>query len=149
MELHFPLKSTHLDETAVDSYLDRVAKDGNIDVVLNLTGPQPKDYANGTPILDLPVRNFMVPLTTLVPSQFITARSAARYMTKKHSGVIEFVTAPAAQGITPETISIGACLRCDGNARESFRPKSWILRNKGRWHPHRPHGRYKDDTVVV
>jgi 3-oxoacyl-[acyl-carrier protein] reductase len=33
-----------LDEQAVNSYLDRVAKEaGSIDIFLNVTGPQPKD----------------------------------------------------------------------------------------------------------
>src|SRR5215469_13442832 len=38
-----------LDEQAVNAYLDRVAKEaGRIDILLNATGPQPKDYGNGT-----------------------------------------------------------------------------------------------------
>ncbi len=38
-----------LDEPAVTSYFDRVFQEaGSIDILLNVTGPQPKDYGNGT-----------------------------------------------------------------------------------------------------
>ena len=55
----------------------RIAKGGRLDAVANLTGPNPMEYANGTPILELPLEKFLVPLTTLVPSQFITASAPA------------------------------------------------------------------------
>jgi 3-oxoacyl-[acyl-carrier protein] reductase len=93
-----------LDEQAVQRYLDRVAQEaGSIDILLNVTGPQPKDYGNGTSTLELALEQFLLPLTTLVPSQFITARAAARHMVRQHSGVILFVTAPPAAG--GETVS--------------------------------------------
>ena len=88
-----------LDERAVQAHLDHVAKEaGSIDILLNVTGPQPKDYGNGTSTLDLPLEQYLLPLSTLVPSQFITARAAARHMVRQHSGVILFVTAPPAVG---------------------------------------------------
>jgi NAD(P)-dependent dehydrogenase (short-subunit alcohol dehydrogenase family) len=64
-----------LDEPAVNANLERVAKEaGSVDIALNLTGPQPQSYGNGLSTLDLPLEHFMLPMTTLVPSQFITAR---------------------------------------------------------------------------
>jgi 3-oxoacyl-[acyl-carrier protein] reductase len=88
-----------LDERAVQTYLDGVAQQaGSIDILVNLTGPQPKDYGNGTSTLDLPLEEYLLPLSTLVPSQFITARAAARHMVRQRSGVILFVTAPPAMG---------------------------------------------------
>jgi 3-oxoacyl-[acyl-carrier protein] reductase len=96
-----------LDEQAVNAYLDRVAQEGgSIDILLNVIGPQPKDYGNGTSTLELPLEQYLLPLTTLVPSQFITARAAARHMVRQHSGVILFVTAPPALG-TPNVSAIG------------------------------------------
>src|SRR5215467_15199520 len=87
-----------LDEQAVQTYLDGVAKEaGSIDILLNVTGPQPKDYGNGTSTLELPLEQFLLPLTTLVPSQFITARAAARHMIQQKAGVILFVTASPAR----------------------------------------------------
>src|SRR5215469_12204617 len=98
-----------LDEQAVQAYLDRVAKEaGSIDILLNVIGPQPKDYGNGTNTLELPLEQFLLPLSTLVPSQFITARAAARHMVRQRSGVILFVTAGLNMTKTPNVIAIGA-----------------------------------------
>jgi len=89
-----------LDEQAVNAYLDGVAQEaGSIDILLNVTGPQAKDYGNGTSTLELPLEQFLLPLTTLVPSQFITARAAARHMLGQHAGVILFLTASPARGM--------------------------------------------------
>ncbi len=89
-----------LDEQAVQSYLDSVAQQvGSIDILLNVMGPQAKDYGNGTSTLELPLEQYLLPLTTLVPSQFITARATARHMVQQHSGVILFVTATPVRGM--------------------------------------------------
>src|SRR5262249_1948404 len=54
-----------LDEQAVQAYLDRVAQEGgSIDILLNATGPQPKDYGNGTNPLELPLEQFLLPFST-------------------------------------------------------------------------------------
>ena len=98
-----------LDEQAVLAYLDRVAQEGsNIDILLNATGPQPKDYGNGSNTLALPLEQFLLPLSTLVRSQFITARAAARHMVRQRSGVIMFVTAGLDMAKTPNVTAIGA-----------------------------------------
>lgn len=98
-----------LDEQAVQAYLDRVAQEGgSIDILLNVMGPQPKDYGNGTNTLELPLEQFLLPLTTIVPSQFITARAAARHMVRQRSGIILFVTAGLDMTKTPNVTAIGA-----------------------------------------
>src|SRR6266566_1294257 len=95
------------DEQAVQAYLDRVAQEGgSIDILLNVMGPQAKDYGEGTSTLELPLEQFLLPLSTLVPSQFITARAAAQHMVRQHSGIILFVTATPARG-TPNATAIG------------------------------------------
>jgi NAD(P)-dependent dehydrogenase (short-subunit alcohol dehydrogenase family) len=58
--------------------------------------------------VDLPIEEFMVPLTTMVRSRFITARSVARHMIKQHSGVIIFVTGSPARPHVPGVTAIGA-----------------------------------------
>jgi NAD(P)-dependent dehydrogenase (short-subunit alcohol dehydrogenase family) len=89
-----------LDEPAVIAYLDDVVdRVGSIDVVVNLVGQRPGEYSNGRNTLDLPVEHFALPLTQLVPAQFVTARAAARHMVKQRSGVILFVTATPARGL--------------------------------------------------
>lgn len=98
-----------LDEQAVNAYLDLIAQDGgSIDILLNATGPQAKDYGNGTNTLELPFEQFLLPVSTLVPSQFITARAAARHMVRQRSGVILFVTAGLDMTKTPNVTAIGA-----------------------------------------
>ena len=88
-----------LDEQAVSAYLDGVAQEGeSIDILLNAMGPQARDYGNSTNTMELPLEQFLLPLTTLVQSQFITARAAARHMVQQHSGVILFITAIPAKG---------------------------------------------------
>jgi len=97
-----------LDEAAVTAYLDRVAGEaGSLDVVLNVMGPRPEEYSNGRDTLELPLEHFMVPLTSLVASQFITARAAARHMVKQHAGVILFITAVPSRGLA-NVSAIGA-----------------------------------------
>ena len=97
-----------LDEQAVQAYLARVAQEaGSIDILLNVMGPQPKDYENATSTLKLPLEKFLLPLSTLVPSQFITARAAAQHMVQQHSGVILFITSIPARGFAT-TAAIGA-----------------------------------------
>src|SRR6266852_5191071 len=97
-----------LDEQAVQAYLDRVVQEaGSIDILLNVMGPQPKDYGNSTSTMELPLEQFLLPLSTLVPSQFITARAAARHMVQQHSGVILFITSIPARG-SANASAIGA-----------------------------------------
>jgi NAD(P)-dependent dehydrogenase (short-subunit alcohol dehydrogenase family) len=68
-----------LDDGAVNEYLDRVvSKTGRIDAVFNATGPLAREYGNGKYAVDLKIEEFTLPLTTVVKSQFITARAAAR-----------------------------------------------------------------------
>jgi NAD(P)-dependent dehydrogenase (short-subunit alcohol dehydrogenase family) len=96
-----------LNEQAVQAYLDRVAREaGSIDILVNVMGPQVKDYSEGTGTLELPLEKFLLPLSTMVPSQFITARTAARHMARQQGGVILFVTAVPGRG-APNSTAIG------------------------------------------
>jgi 3-oxoacyl-[acyl-carrier protein] reductase len=97
-----------LDEAAVDRYLDNVvATAGRVDVVFNAMGPQAVDYGNATDTMALPVDKFMLPISTIVASQFITARATARYMRRQGSGVVVFLSATPSQG-APNTSAVGA-----------------------------------------
>ena len=97
-----------LDDCAVDEYVDRVVKQaGGIDIEFNATGPRITEYGNGKPAVDLPVAEFMTAQTVLT-SQFITARSAARRMVRQGSGVIIFLTGSPARPHGPGASGIGA-----------------------------------------
>jgi 3-oxoacyl-[acyl-carrier protein] reductase len=98
-----------LDEQAVDAFADQVASEaGRIDILVNAIGPLAQEYGNGKSIVDLPVAEFMVPLTTIVRSQFITARVAARHMARQRSGVIMFLTGSPAKPHVQGASAIGA-----------------------------------------
>ncbi len=97
-----------LDEDTVTRYLDNVvATAGRIDILFNAMGPQAVEYRNATSTLELPIEAFMLPITMIVRSQFITARAAAKHFARARSGVIVFLTATPSQGL-PNTSAIGA-----------------------------------------
>jgi 3-oxoacyl-[acyl-carrier protein] reductase len=105
------------DYVAVDEYVDGIARQaGSIDIVFNAVGPLATEYGNGKNAVDLTVEEFMVPLTTIVKSQFVTARVAARHMLKQHSGVIIFLTGSPARGHVEGATAIGTAF----GAIESF-----------------------------
>jgi 3-oxoacyl-[acyl-carrier protein] reductase len=98
-----------VDVDAVDKYMDGIAKEtGNIDAVFNAIGPLATEYGNGKSAVDLAIEEFMVPVTTVLKSQFITARAAARQMVKQRSGVIIFLTGGPARTHVKGTSAIGA-----------------------------------------
>jgi NAD(P)-dependent dehydrogenase (short-subunit alcohol dehydrogenase family) len=106
-----------IDHAAVDAYLDGIARQtGRIDIVFNAIGPLVNEYGNGKHAVDLAIEEFMVPLTTIVKSQFITARAAARHMLKQRSGVIIFLTGSPARGHVEGATAIGTAF----GAIESF-----------------------------
>lgn len=98
-----------LDDAGVNQFLDGVVKQtGKLDIVLDAAGPLAKLYGNGKLAVELPIEEFMVPLTTMVRSRFITARAATRHMIRQHSGVIIFVTGSPARPHVPGATAIGA-----------------------------------------
>jgi NAD(P)-dependent dehydrogenase (short-subunit alcohol dehydrogenase family) len=98
-----------LDESAVRAYVDGVVRDaGGVDIVFNAIGPVAQEYGGGRNAVDLTTAEFMVPLNTVVRSQFITAMAAARHMKAQGSGVIIFVTGSPARPHTEGATAIGA-----------------------------------------
>ena len=98
-----------LDPTAVDDYLAAVVEQvGSIDIEFNTTGPRISEYGHGKPAIELSVEELMTAFATVVRSQFVTARSAARQMVEQASGVIIFLTASPARLPGPGAAAIGA-----------------------------------------
>jgi 3-oxoacyl-[acyl-carrier protein] reductase len=98
-----------LDDAAVNEYIDGIVKQaGSIDIAFNAVGPLVKEYGNGKNAIDLPLEEFMTPLTTVVKSQFITARAVARHMVKQRSGAIIFLTGSPARGHVEGATAIGS-----------------------------------------
>jgi 3-oxoacyl-[acyl-carrier protein] reductase len=97
-----------LDDVAVGNYLDEVVETaGGIDVELNAIGPRAAEYGTGCPSVDLPVEQFLAGLTVLT-SQWITGRCAARRMISQGSGVVIFLTGSPARPHTSGATAIGA-----------------------------------------
>jgi NAD(P)-dependent dehydrogenase (short-subunit alcohol dehydrogenase family) len=97
------------DPDAVQRYVDGIARDtGRIDAVFNAMGPATYETGTGKSGVELTLDEFMAPLTTIVKSQFITARAAARHMLEQHSGVIIFLTGGPAKSHARGTASVGA-----------------------------------------
>ena len=97
------------DDAAVNQYIDGIVKQtGKIDILIDLAGPLAKEYGNGKMAVELPVEEFILPLTTMVKSRFITARAAARQMIKARSGVIILVTGSPTRPHVPGATAIGA-----------------------------------------
>lgn len=97
-----------MEEAEVGPYVDGIAKEvRSIDIVFNAIGPRVNEYGNGESPLDISVETFTLPLRTLVQSQFVTARAAARHMVKQHSGVIIFLTGGPALAHAPGATAIG------------------------------------------
>ncbi|MGA4792087.1 SDR family NAD(P)-dependent oxidoreductase [Nocardia sp. AB354] len=77
-----------LDEKSVIEHLDAVVADaGRVDVSFNAIGISPRRL-QGIPFTDLPVEDFMRPITTYARAHFVTAKSAALHMIPRGSGVI-------------------------------------------------------------
>ncbi len=82
-----------LDEQAVDKYVGAVEeKAGTVDIsfsAISIAHALP----NRAPLLELPAEQFALPITTYTQATFLTARSAARRMVARRSGVILTITA--------------------------------------------------------
>lgn len=90
-----------LDEQALDKHLQyTVAKAGRIDISFNAVGTAlTNDLEAG--LVDVDLKQFLMPITDYATSYFLTARLAARRMLPNRSGVIMTVTAPPARIGTP------------------------------------------------
>jgi 3-oxoacyl-[acyl-carrier protein] reductase len=107
-QAHFQVVDA-LDDAAVSAYINSIVKQaGRIDAVFNAVGPRISEYANGRHATVLTIEQFMLPLTTVLKSQFISARAAARHMVKQRSGVIIFLTGSPARGHVEGATAIGA-----------------------------------------
>jgi 3-oxoacyl-[acyl-carrier protein] reductase len=81
-----------LSEAAIERHLDAVMHEvGTIDISLNAVG---FEEAQGIPLTELPLEDFLFPSMAWSKTVFLTSRAAARRMVTAGSGVIFTVNAP-------------------------------------------------------
>jgi NAD(P)-dependent dehydrogenase (short-subunit alcohol dehydrogenase family) len=104
-----------LDAEAVDRHADAVAKHaGRIDISFNLIS---HGDVQGTPMAEMDVEDYLRPVVTAVRTNFLTARAAARHMTRQGAGVILFF---GGEGDPPRGWSLGG-LQTAFHAMEAMR----------------------------
>jgi 3-oxoacyl-[acyl-carrier protein] reductase len=94
-----------LDEPSVEKHLDDlVNRAGSLDISFNAISI-PHDQ--GTPLVELGVDNFTLPIANAMRTQFLTTTAAARHMIKKRSGVLLAITATPARAVIPNVGPFG------------------------------------------
>jgi 3-oxoacyl-[acyl-carrier protein] reductase len=84
-----------MDKAAVDAHADRVvAAAGSIDVSFNAVAV---DAVQGVALTELPVEDFLAPISGLCRTNFLTATTAARHMATQGAGVIVTLSASSAK----------------------------------------------------
>ncbi len=79
------------DENAINDHLERVVqKVGKVDISFNAVGV---DVIQNRPLVDIPMDDFVRPVTLTMQTRFLTAKAAAKLMMKQGSGIILFLTA--------------------------------------------------------
>ncbi len=79
------------DENAINDHLERVAqKVGKVDISFNAVGV---DVIQNIPLVDIPMDDFVRPVTLTMQTRFLTATAAAQLMMRQGSGIILFLTA--------------------------------------------------------
>ncbi|MFL6077614.1 MAG: SDR family NAD(P)-dependent oxidoreductase [Mycobacteriales bacterium] len=74
-----------LDAATVDAFVDGVARrTGRVDISFNVIGVGDVQR----PLMDLSVEEFVQPIATMMRTQFLTTKAAARHMTGQGSGVV-------------------------------------------------------------
>ena len=80
-----------LNEKAVTGHIDSLKQKGDsVDISFNAIGYK---VVQNIPLLNIPVEDFVHPVTTAMQTHFLTATAAARVMMKQGSGVILSLTA--------------------------------------------------------
>jgi len=107
-----------LDELAVNHHIEKIfEKTGHIDISFNAIGI-PLQGIEGIPLVELTAERFLLPISTYIKSQFITAKAAGKLMIPRKSGVILFhtpdpvrVAAPLMGGMSPAWSAMEALSR--------------------------------------
>lgn len=81
-----------LSPDAVEAYLATIAATATVDIVFNGIGVAPTESGYPARSLDQELDSFLGPMRMTVGSQFLTAREAARHMSKRGTGSIILIS---------------------------------------------------------
>jgi 3-oxoacyl-[acyl-carrier protein] reductase len=106
-----------LDEQAVEKHLEEVvSRVGGLDISFNAVG---LGGNQGVPLVELPTEEWTLLIRDILRTQFVTARTAARQMVRRGSGVILMITATPARIPIANSGSFGiACAAIEGLCRQ-------------------------------
>jgi 3-oxoacyl-[acyl-carrier protein] reductase len=92
-----------LNETEIDNYFQKiVAENGKVDIVFNGIGHYYQDAGSGSPSTTISLEQYLSPLEKFCGSQFLTSRTAAKYMIQTASeGTILLLTSALSRMKTP------------------------------------------------
>ena len=94
-----------LDEGAVEGHFASVVgAAGGVDICFNAVS---HGDVHGSPLLTMPLDDFIRPVITATRALFLTTRAAARHMTQRGSGVIMAITATTSRQSIPEVGGTG------------------------------------------
>lgn len=94
-----------LDEQAVEEHFASVVGTaGVVDICFNAIS---HGDVHGSPLLTMPLDDFLRPIMTATRTQFLTTRAAARHMAQRRSGVILAITATTSRQSIPEVGGTG------------------------------------------
>src|SRR5712691_2702467 len=97
-----------LSPETVEAYLETIAATGSVDIVFNGIGGAPAELGYPARALDQDVDAFLLPMRTIVGSQFLTARGAARHMSQRGTGSIITISAGLSTLSVPHMAGISA-----------------------------------------
>ncbi|WP_298934420.1 SDR family oxidoreductase [uncultured Ramlibacter sp.] len=105
-----------LDEAAVERHAAAVAEQaGRIDIVFNAIGVF---HVQGTPLAQLSLADFELPLQVYTRSNFLTTKAAAAHMVRRGSGVVLLLTTLASRMPGPGYMGhSAACAAVEGMSR--------------------------------
>jgi NAD(P)-dependent dehydrogenase (short-subunit alcohol dehydrogenase family) len=109
-----------LNETEIDSFLQKVvAENGKLDAVFNGIGISYSEMGGRPPTTEVTFEQFLAPLQKICGSQFLTSRTAAKYMKQTASeGTILLLTAALSRSKIPNLAGItAACAAIEGLTR--------------------------------
>ena len=99
-----------LNETEIDNFFQKIVKDnGKLDIVFNGIGHYYQDAGSGSPSTTITLEQFLSPLEKFCGSQFLTSRTAAKYMIQTGSeGTILLLTSALSRMKTPRMAAFAA-----------------------------------------